>query len=392
MLWKVVDENCFYSKNMYNYGNYTIRQEFINNGLWIRYNQLDKLCHHSDPYKELMSQPSQCVLSSLDKVWKSYFQAIKEWKKNQGKFLGMPKLPKYLKKDGRYPWLIKNNSCRIEDGRLKFVIKRLSGVTFPTKAKGRLVAVRFVPKGGNYVLEIITEVDVPEIGEDFESKRIASIDLGVNNFVTMANNIGQRPIIINGRGVKSINQYYNKRKAAVQSDLKRRNDKNWSKKLDDLTFKRNMRIKNFMHNVSRKIVNYCVENDIDTLVLGYNKEWKQECQLSKLTAQKFAYLPYDMLLKQLEYKCQDAGVRFVKTEESYTSGTSFLDEEQPTEANYNKSRRIQRGLFQSNTGRLINSDVNGAYQIMKKVFPNAFVDGIVGCGLTPVVINVTSVT
>ena len=385
-----MDQNCFYSKNMYNYGNYIVRQEFINNGRWIRYGELDKLCQQSEPYKELMSQPSQCVLSVLDKAWKGFFASIKDWKKNPNKYLGMPKIPKYLKKDGRYPWLIKNNSCRIEDGKLKFVIKRLSKVTIPTKAKGRLIAVRFVPKGGNYVLEIITEVEVPEIREDFESKRIASIDLGINNFVTMTNNIGQQPIIINGKGVKSINQFYNKRKSAIQSDLKRRHDKNWSRALDELTFKRNMRIKNFLHNVSRSVINFCVQNEMDTLVCGYNKEWKQECQLSRLVGQKFAYLPYDMLLMQFEYKCQDVGIRFIKTEESYTSGTSFLDGEQPTEENYDKHRRIKRGLFQSNNGTLINADVNGSLQILKKVFPNAFVDGIEGDCLRPVVINIAS--
>ncbi len=385
----MVDQNCFYSKNLFNFANYTIRQEFINNGKWIRYNELDKLLHNSEPYVELMSQPAQCTLSMLDKMWKSFFKSIKDWKKNPTKYLGMPKLPKYLAKDGRYPWFIKNNSCRIEDGRLKFVVKRLSGITFPTKAKGRLIQVRFVPKGTAYIMEIITEVEVPEIPADRESRRICSIDLGVNNFVTMTNNIGQQPIIINGRGVKSINQFYNKKKAALQSDLKKRNGKNWSRRLDELTFKRNMRVKNFMHNASRSVVNWCIQNDIDTLIIGYNKEWKQECSMSKVTSQKFNYLPYESFLFQLEYKCQDAGIKLIKTEESYTSGTSFLDDEEPIENNYNKSRRIKRGLFKSNDGQFINSDVNGSLQIMKKVFPNAFDGYGIGVkGLSPVVISV----
>jgi len=386
-IWKTVDQNCFYSKNLYNYANYIIRQEFVQNKKWIRFHELDKLIQQSDAYKQLKSQPSQSTLSVLDKAWKSFFVAIKDWKKNPTKYLGMPKLPRYLDKDGRYPWYIKNNISYIKDNVLYFKMKRLSGVTFPTKVKGRLIQVRFIPRGTCYVMEIVTEVDVPEITEK-ESTHIASIDLGVNNFVTLTNNIGVQPIIINGRGVKSINQYYNKQKAVFQSDLKKRNNKSWSKNLDILTFKRNMRLKNFIHNVSRKVVNYCVENNIDTLVCGYNKKWKQECNMSKPSNQKFMYLPFETLINQLEYKCQDAGMRFVLIDESYTSGTSFFDDEVACKENYDKSRRIKRGLFRA-CNQLINADVNGSLQIMKKAFPNAFNSyGIEGLCLAPLIINI----
>jgi putative transposase len=236
-------------------------------------------------------------------------------------------------------------------------------------------------------MEIVTEIEVEEAIEQ-KNIRIASIDLGVNNFVTLTNNIGLQPIIINGKGVKSINQYYNKQKAVLQSDLKRRNNKNWSKQLDILTFKRNMRLKNFTHNVSRKVVNYCVENNIDTLVCGYNKDWKQECSMSKPSNQKFAYLPFETLINQFEYKCQDAGIKFLLIDESYTSCTSFLDGEVACKENYDKSRRVKRGLFKT-CNQLINADVNGSLQIMRKAFPNAFISyGIEGLGLTPLVISV----
>lgn len=386
-IWSVVDQNCFYSKNLYNYANYIIRQEFIDNKKWIRYSELDHMIHDSEPYKELKSQPAQSTLSALDKAWKSFFIAIKDWKRNPSKYLGMPKLPQYLSKNGRYPWYIKNNISYIRDGILHFQVKRLSGVTFPTKAKGRLIQVRFVPRGTCYMMEIVTEVDIPEVIEH-ESISIASIDLGINNFVTLTNNIGLQPIIINGRGVKSINQYYNKQKAILQSNLKKRNNKNWSKALDTLTFKRNMRLKNFVHNVSRNVVNYCVENNIDTLVCGYNKKWKQECGMSKPNNQKFAYLPFETLIHQFEYKCQDAGIKFLLIDESYTSGTSFLDGEVACKENYDKSRRIKRGLFRA-ANQIVNADINGSLQIMHKAFPNAFTSyGIEGLGLTPLVINV----
>jgi putative transposase len=387
-LYKVIDEFCFRSKNLYNLGNYYIRQEFINNGRWIKYYELDKLMHGEDAYKKLMSQASQCTLQVLDRSWKAFFRSIKDWKKIPEKYLSMPRLPKYKKKDGRFTWFLKNNQTFIKDGYLNFQLRIFNGYKFKTSVTDRLISVRFVPRGNIYVMEIVYEKEVNEITE--RNNNVCSIDLGVNNFVTMVNNIGLPPIIINGRGIKSLNQFYNKQKSKIQSELMTINKKNWSNKLDKLNQKRFNRIKNFMHNTSRFIVNYCKENSIDNLVIGLNKEWKQESKMSKQSNQNFINIPYDILIKQLEYKCQENNIALLTTEESYTSGTSFIDNEEPLKENYNKSRRICRGLFKSNNGQLINSDVNGAFQIMKKVFPKAFVNGIEG-SLTPVVINVVKI-
>ena len=386
-LYKTIDEFSFRSKNLYNYANYLIRQEFINNGKYIKYRDMDKMLQQTEPYKLLMSQASQCTLQVLDRSWKSFFIAIKDWSKNPDKYLGRPKLPKYKKKDGRFSWYLKNNQTWIKDGYLGFQLRVMNGYKFKTNAKGRLISVRFVPRGTIYIMEIVYEVKVSEVKP--ESKNVIGIDLGVNNFATITNNIGLKPIIINGKGIKSINQYYNKQKAKIQSELKIRHDKNWSNRLDILTRKRFNRIKNFMHNSSRYIINYCLENSIDTIIVGLNKTWRQESKMSKKTNQKFINIPYDMFIGQLKYKCQDNNINFIITEESYTSGTSFLDNELPIKENYNKSRRIHRGLFKSNNGLLINSDVNGAYQIMRKVFPKV-IYGIEG-RLTPTIINVTKV-
>lgn len=235
-------------------------------------------------------------------------------------------------------------------------------------------------------MEIIYEAEITDV--KIESNRIASIDLGVDNLVTMTNNIGLNPIIINGKCVKSINQYYNKQLAKEKSLLKIRHNKDWSNKLDIITFKRYQRIKNYMHNTSSYIIKRCVENKIDTLVVGKNKEWKQNTSMSKGNNQKFVDIPYQMLLKQIKYKCENVGIKYIETEESYSSGTSFLDGEEPVKQNYHKSRRIKRGLFKSNSGLLINSDVNGSLQIMMKVFPNAFNERYgIEAVLTPIVIN-----
>jgi putative transposase len=348
---------------------------------------MDKILQQTEPYKLLMSQAAQCTLQVLDRSWKSFFIAIKDCSKNKDKYLGRPKLPRYKKKDGRFPWYLKNNQTWIKDGYLGFQLKVMSGYKFKTNAKGRLISVRFIPRGNIYVMEIVYEIEVFEAKP--EPKNVISIDLGVNNFATITNNIGLKPIIINGKGIKSINQYYNKQKAKNQSELKIRHNKEWSNKLDKLNQKRFNRVKNFMHNSSRYVIDYCLENSIDTIVVGLNKEWKQESKMSKKTNQKFINIPYDMFIAQLKYKCQDNNINLVMTEESYTSGTSFIDGELPIKENYDKSRRVKRGLFKSKNGILINADVNGSFQIMRKVFPKAMY-GIEG-GLTPVIINVTKV-
>lgn len=386
--FKVIDQQCFHSKNLYNEANYKIRQKFIKDGEYIPYKDMNFEFKTHENYKLTFSQPANCTLRVLDKNWKSYFRAIKDWKNNPSKYLDMPKLPKYLKKDGRFPWMIPNNQLvyDYEKGMVYIRNRLLNDYEWKCRCLGRIIQVRFIPKGSCYVMEIVYETEIPDA--KVESNRITSIDLGVDNLVTMTNNIGLNPIIINGKGIKSINQYYNKRLAKEKSLLKIRHGKDWSKKLDSITFKRYQRIKNYMHNASACVVKWCVKNDIDTLVVGKNKEWKQSIDMGKQSNQKFVSIPYQMLLQQLKYKCENVGIKYIETEESYSSGTSFLDGEETIKQNYDKSRRIERGLFKSNSGLLINSDVNGSLQIMMKVFPNAFNEryGIEGV-LTPIVIN-----
>ena len=386
--FKVIDQQCFHSKNLYNEANYIIRQEFIENGKYLNYYDMNKNLKTHENYKLTFSQPANCTLRLIDKNWKSYFRSIKDWKQHPEKYLGMPKLPKYLKKDGRFPWMIPNNQLvyDYEKGTVYIRNRLLNDYEWKCRCLGRPIQVRFIPRGSCYVMEIVYETEIPDT--KIESNRIASIDLGVDNLVTMTNNIGLNPIIINGKGIKSINQYYNKRLAKEKSLLKIRHGKDWSKKLDAITFKRYQRIKNYMHNASSYIVKLCVDNEIDTLVVGKNKEWKQNASMSKGSNQKFVDIPYQMLLQQLKYKCENVGIKYIETEESYSSGTSFLDGEEPIKQNYDKSRRIERGLFKSNSGLLINSDVNGSLQIMMKVFPNAFNERYgIEAFLTPIVIN-----
>jgi putative transposase len=387
-IWELIDGLCFKSKNVYNYSNYIIRQEFIKNNKWIRYNTLANMIKDSEPYRDLGSNVGQQTLKLLDQNWKSFFVSIKDWSKHPEKYLGRPKLPKYKNKNGRFVLIIDNIKFSIKDSFLRFSWKPLKSLNnkFKTNIQSKLLQVRFVPRGINYVLEIVYQVEVPEI--ILESASIVGIDIGIDNFATISNNIGVQPIIINGRSIKSINQYYNKRKAELQADLKVRHGKDWSNQLQRLTDKRNNKIDYFLHNASKKIIDWCVFYGIDTIVIGKNDNWKQESKMSKKVNQNFVQIPHALFINKLKYKAENVGILVVCTEESYTSGTSFLDNESPIKKNYNKSRRITRGLFKSNKGILINADLNGAYQIIKKVFPKAFVDGIEGADSHPVRLNV----
>jgi len=389
--WKLIDEFSFKSKNLYNLANYMIRQEFINNKRWIQYKELFQLCKNGSDYKSLTSNVGQQTLRLLDKNWKSFFTAIKDWSKNPSKYLGRPKLPKYKDKvKGRMLLGFDNNKIHITDGFIRFSVKAFRGLNnqFATKIpqEAKLMQCRFIPKATHYVMEIVYQIEVPDIAH--EPKNIASIDLGIDNFATITNNIGLKPIAIKGNVIKSMNQYFNKKKAIIQSELMLVNKKHNSRRLIKLTTKRNNKVKTWMHKVSKYVIDYCVENNIDTLICGYNAGWKQESEMSKKVNQKFVSIPFEMFVQQLAYKCENVGIRFIQTEESYTSGTSFIDGEKPVKSNYDKSRRIYRGMFKSNHGVLINSDVNGSYQIMKKVFPNVFTNGIEGVGWHPVSIKV----
>lgn len=380
--FKLIDEMCFHSKNLYNEANYIIRQKFIESGEYINYYDMNKEFKTHDNYKLCMSQPANSTLRLLDKNWKSYFRAIKDWKAHPDKYLGMPKLPNYLPKDGRFPWMIPNNSCKYdeENGELYFRLNILKGYKFKCRCLGRLIQVRFIPRGTRYVMEICYEIEVPDCLT--ENNNIAAIDIGVDNLITMSNNIGESPLIINGKPLKSINQQYNKEKAKIQSELMKCNGQSWSKKLDNLTSKRFQRVKNYMHNASALVIKWCVEHNIDTLVVGKNDTWKQE----KKHMQNFISIPYEMLLQQLQYKCENAGIKYIETEEAYTSGTSYLDNEAPIKENYNKERRVQRGLFQAED-TLINADVNGSLQIMRKVFPDSYTGYGIEVVLTPTIVN-----
>lgn len=386
--YKMLDEYCFKSKNLYNYANYIIRQEFVNNGNWIRYNELDKIVKNKENDFDYRNMPlgssAQQCLKLLDKNWKSFFASIKDYNNNPNKYLDRPKLPKYKSKNGRNILILTNQNCKIKNGYIKFP-KKFKGLLIKTKIRNGLQQVRIIPKDKYLVIEIVYKIE--DVEPLIDNGRYVGVDLGLDNYATITNNCGLIPLVINGKGLKAINQYYNKQISHYKSIAKRVNKLDYTNKMRKLTLTRNNKVEDFIHKTSRFLVDYCRNNDINTIVIGNNKNWKQNSKMSKKVNQNFISIPYYNFIQKVQYKAEEFGIKVIVTEESYTSGTSFLDNELPVKENYNKNRRKYRGLFISNNGTKINADVNGSYQIMKKVFPKVFADGIEGVGLHPFKVN-----
>ena len=375
-LWYIMlQEKCHQAKNIYNHGNFIIRQEFIKNGKWLRYTEVEQLVKndtvHTNYWDWKLANSGQQVLRQLDKNWKSFFKSIKDWSKNKNKYLGKPKLPKYLKKDGLCEFALTTQQVKLKSDNLIHFPKSMLGFTIKPHFiyDERFIQFnqcRIVPRNDRIIVELVYTIAIED--KPIEISNIGSIDLGIDNFVTFVDNLGSKPIIINGKGLKSCNKYYNELISKTKSELDLNKNKRYSHKLYSITNKRNDRVKYFMHNVSKYIVNLCRSLNITTLIVGKNSTWKQNCNMGKINNQTFVQIPYNRFIQQLTYKCQEVGINLILVDEAYTSGTSFLDNEEPVKELYNKKRRIHRGLFRSNDGRLINADVNAAYQIMRKVF------------------------
>ena len=391
--YAMLDSFCFLSKNLYNHANYILRQAFINNNKAVPYGDLDKILKADEAYPDYKAMPTaqsaQQVLRLLEKNWKSFFKSVKDWSKNKDKYTGQPKLPKYKKKNGRNLLVLTNQNVKLREGILKFP-KKFEGLELKLRCCGRdnfaaFHQVRFIPKQGYIIAEVVYSISVSEVKPD--NRRYCSIDIGIDNLAAVTTNTGCRTYIINGRGLKSVNKYYNKQMGHYKETAKRMNGMDFTKRMAQMTAKRNRTLDDYMHKASRKIVKDCVERDIRTIIIGYNKDWKREAGLGRKVNQSFVGIPTKRLIEMIQYKAQEAGIHVILTEESYTSGTSFLDKEEPVKKNYNKSRRVHRGLFNSNNGTQINADINASYQILKKVFPAAYANGIEGVVLHPFKVN-----
>ena len=360
--YKELKNLCRLSKNLYNTTLYEIRQYFFENKKYLSYPLIDKKFKETNniDYKSLPAQTAQQTMRVVDSSFRSFFKLLNM--KNKGSYNKSINIPHYLKKDGYFTLIYTDQQLgkKLLNGIIRLP---LSNIEFHSNKKN-IKQVRFIPSNNYIIMEVIYEVKESEIKED--NDRYCGIDLGLNNLATVTSNIS-KPYIINGRPAKSINQYYNKKRAYLQSKLK---DQKTSKRIQRLTLKRNNKINDYFHKASSYIVNQLVSNSINTIIMGHNKDWKQDINMGSKNNQSFTSVPHTKLINQLRYKCKLVGINVICREESYTSKSSFLDNDPIPDLKDDKisfsGERIKRGLYRSGSGRLINADVNGSYNIMRK--------------------------
>ena len=355
-----LDNLCFLSKNLYNYCNYLIRQEFTGAGKMLsEYELTGRLANEKQPdYVALPAQTSQQIIKLLFKNWKSFFKLCKVKDTLKTRL----KLPKYKHKEkGRNVVVFTGQQCKLKDGYIHFP-KRVNMQPLKTKVTN-VCQVRIIPQYSCHVIEVVYEKENLET-TGVEPDTYLSIDLGLNNLATSFDPQRHRCFVINGRVLKSINQYFNKQKAYLMSLI---GNRGMSKRIGRMTLKRNCKVNDYLHKASRYIVNYCIEQRIETIVIGNNKDWEQNCNMGKRNNQNFVSILFEKLISQIQYKAEEAGIKVVVTEESYTSKTDHYSGEEMCHHESYLGKRIHRGLFRSATGKILNADLNGAIGILRKV-------------------------
>ena len=378
---KELDELTFKTKNLYNKANYIIRQEFIENGKYLSKFDMFTICKDIEEYKNIKSaRIARGVLRILDANWISFFSCIKKWKENKSLFKGRPNLPNYLNKNSRFTAIFFGSAILVKNKKGEIGLTQTS-IRVKPKTSGKIIEIQLVPlKNKKFKLCILYDYKEEELKKD--NQRYCSIDLSVNNLMTLTSNVGLKPLIVNGRPLKSMNQYYNKKLSKYQSELPKGVFK--SLKIDKLTIKRKLKIEDYLHNTSKFIINYCIINNLNTIIIGYNDLWKQNLNIGKKNNQNFVNIPFYELVWMIEYKCKMNGLIFKKQEESYTSKCSSIDLEPIIKHENYFGKRVKRGLFKTKNDKIINSDVNGSLNILRKAIPNViFTNGIEDCAVNP---------
>ena len=367
---KFLNEQFNLSTLLYNQGRRFINEYYNQESKFLSYFDLDKLLKNLNElnyYKQICkAQVAQQCLRQLNSNYTSYFKALKDYKKNPSKYNGMPKPPKFkedqnlitftyqtIKIKEHFILINKEHKVHIPNEVYKEELKNFKTITF-------------IPYYNR--IKVVITYETKELNADLNVDEYLSIDLGMNNLCSCVSK--DDCFILNGKPLKSINQFYNKKLGKLKSErpLKdKKQDYNYnSSKIRKLSLKRELKITDFLHKTSKYLVNYCVQHKIGTIVFGRNKEWKDSIQLGKQTNQNFVSIPFYKLLKMLEYKCKMIGINLVTQEESYTSKCDSLAFESVEKHTEYKGRRVKRGLFLSSLGKALNADINGALNILRK--------------------------
>lgn len=377
--YQMLRELCSLSRAVYNESMYNIRQHYFAEGSYLRYEANYYLIKTSDNYKRLGANVAQQSMKGADASFKSFFGLLKLAK--SGKYQGWKiRMPKYLNKDSFFKIVF--SQARISEDKFRVPISFDMRKEYPTPMfikipphiRGKKInQIHIVPKyNGKYFEVRYMFDDVDEEKPKFDFTKALGIDLGVNNLATCATNTGES-FIIDGKKLKSINQWYNKELSRLSSIKDKQGIKGYTKRQYDLTTKRNNRVNNYIYCAAKKIVDYCVDNKIGNLVVGYNDGFQSNVSLGRVNNQNFVMIPLGRLKNRIEYLCNQYGINFVQQEESYTSKASFFDNDKipkwnpqnPVNATFS-GKRLHRGLYITANGSTINADVNAALNILRK--------------------------
>jgi IS605 OrfB family transposase len=384
---KSLSKLCHLTKNLYNRANFLIKDGKKKQGINLSYFDLDRLLKEEECYKILPAHTAQHTLKLLIRDWKAFHQTMKEWKKYPQKFISKPQPPRFKRPKAETVAFISNQQARILNGLLILPKKVDFSIKTRLTARNELREVRIIPRGIGYRIEIVYYKYLAKTKKK-HSTRKGAIDLGLTNLVTFVDNIGNQPIVIKdeGNGIKSLTQYYLKEVKRLQqqyieqqkTQLKLNKRLNYGYKFFHLRRRWRWKINDWLHKVSKFLVDLWEERELHTIYIGYNPLWKQNLRLRKKTTQLFVIIPFDKLISLLRYKAEEKGIQVELIEESYTSKCSFLDNEVPQKKISYTGIRVKRGLFRSASGILINADVNAAFNILIKGDPQALPQRSVG--------------
>ena len=376
--YKTIKELCHIAKNLANEAIYNVRQYYFAEGEFLKYEKNYTLLKNSPNYKLLNSNMAQQILKEVDGSFKSFFGLIKLAKQDRYAFKDC-KLPHYLPKDGYTTLVI--GFVRLKENKLilpfsnsfKKTHKAVEITIPPILLDKKVKEIRIIPKAKARFFEIQYIYEAECVQRNLNTNNALALDLGINNLVTAVSSNG-RSFIIDGRKLKSINQWFNKENARLQSIKdKQHYGKKSTNRQKAIARDRNNKVNDYMNKAARKVINYCIANDIGALVVGYNETFQRSSHIGKRNNQNFVNIPYGQLRSKLEYLCRLNGIIFVKQEESYTSKSSFWDRDDipvynadnPREYQFS-GKRVHRGQYKTASGKTINADVNGTLNIMRK--------------------------
>ena len=383
--YQILKELCQYSNNLYNVALHNIRQYFFNEKQFLTYESNYHECKENENYALLQAGVAQQTLKVADRSFKSFFNLLKKCKTGDYHYHDV-KIPHYRKKGGCSNLILSTNAISVVNGYFKLPISREYRklhpdmedilIPYPERLNGaELKEVRICPhdNGKYFKIQYVYHWYKEEVLVNPDS--IMAIDLGVENLATCVSNV-ETPFIMDGRKLKSINQYWNKEKARLQS-IAMKQGMRTTHQINRLTVKRNNQVNDTIKKTARYIINNCIEHQIGTLIVGCNKDFKRSVNIGKINNQNFVQIPLGSLRQQLEFLCWTYGINYIEQEESYTSKSSFIDgdilPEYKAEQSYLgqfSGKRIHRGLYRSKDGTVINADVNGAANIGRKCKQN----------------------